>query len=166
MGRLDGKVAFVTGAASGIGRASAMRMATEGASVMCVDIDGDGAAQTASAINQWASGAASLTVDVSVADQVEAGLTQTADDYGRLDIIFNNAGIGGMRDWETTVAVNLSGVFYGLRCGAPHARGGRRRCNRQYRIRCRTREPRRSRDRGTRRSVHRPPAAMSRPSTA
>ena len=125
MGRLDGKVAFVTGAASGIGRASAVRMAEEGASVMCADIDGDGAARTASAINAPATRAASLALDVSVADQVEAGLKQTADDYGRLDIIFNNAGIGGMRDWDTTVSVNLSGVFYGLRCGAPMlAEGG------------------------------------------
>lgn len=125
MGRLDGKVAFVTGAASGIGRASAMRMATEGATVMCADIDGEGALETASAINASEAVAASLTVDVSVADQVEAALKQTADDYGRLDIIFNNAGVGGMRGWETTIAINLSGVFYGLRCGAPMlAEGG------------------------------------------
>ena len=119
MGRLDGKVAFVTGAASGIGRASALRMAAEGALVACTDMDGEGAAQTASAINESATGAASLVLDVSIADQVEGALKRTADDYGRLDIIFNNAGIGGMRDWETTVAVNLSGVFHGLHYGAP-----------------------------------------------
>lgn len=86
---------------------------------MCADIDGDGAAEAASAINASASGAASLALDVSVPDQVEDALKRTAAEYGRLDIIFNNAGIGGMRDWDTTVAVNLSGVFHGLRFGAP-----------------------------------------------
>ena len=119
MGRLKGKVAFLTGAAGDIGRASAMRMAMEGASVMCADINGEGAAETASSINASASGAASLVLDVAMADQVEAALKDTAEEYGRLDVIFNNAGIGGMRDWDTTVAVNLSGVYYGLRYGTP-----------------------------------------------
>ena len=119
MGRLDEKVAFVTGAASGIGRASAIRMAAEGASVMCADIDGEGAAETAATINASAARASSLALDVAIEDQVEAALKQTADDYGRLDVIFNNAGVGGMRGWDTTVAINLSGVFYGLRHGAP-----------------------------------------------
>ncbi len=119
MGRLDGKVAFVTGAASGIGRASALRMAGEGASVMCADIDGKGAAQTASTVNASAAGASSLALDVAIEDQVEAALKRTADDYGRLDVIFNNAGVGGRRGWDTTIAINLSGVFHGLRFGAP-----------------------------------------------
>ena len=70
MGRLDDKVAFITGAASGIGRASAMRMATEGASVMCADIDGKGAAETAAAINASATRASSLALDVAVACRI------------------------------------------------------------------------------------------------
>lgn len=119
MGRLDEKVAFVTGAASGIGRASAMRMATEGASVMCADMDGEGAAETARAISASAARASPLTLDVAIEEEVEAALKQTADEYGRLDIIFNNAGVGGMRGWDTTVAINLSGVYYGLCHGAP-----------------------------------------------
>lgn len=119
MGRLDEKVAFVTGAASGIGRAGAIRMATEGASVMCADIDAAGAAETAATINASAARASSLALDVAIEDQVEAALKQTADEYGRVDVIFNNAGVGGMRGWDTTVAINLSGVFYGLRHGAP-----------------------------------------------
>lgn len=75
-----------------------------------------GAAQTASAINESATGAASLSLvlDVSIADQVEGALKRTADGYGRLDIIFNNVGIGGMRDWDTTVAVNLSECFHAV----------------------------------------------------
>lgn len=119
MGRLEGKVAFVTGAASGIGRASALRMATEGATVMCADIDGEGASDTVSTINASVAGAASLALDVAVPEQVEAALKRTADEYGRVDVIFNNAGVGGMRGWDTTIAVNLSGVFHGLRFGAP-----------------------------------------------
>lgn len=119
MGRLDDKVAFITGAASGIGRASAISMAAEGASVMCADLDGEGAAETAAAINASAARASSMALDVAIEDQVEAALKQTADEHGRLDVIFNNAGVGGMRGWDTTVAINLSGVFYGLRHGAP-----------------------------------------------
>lgn len=119
MGRLDEKVAFVTGAASGIGRASAMRMATEGASVMCADIDGAGAAETAATINVSAARASALALDVAIEEEVEAALKQTVDEYGRLDVIFNNAGVGGSHGWDTTVSINLSGVYYGLRHGAP-----------------------------------------------
>ena len=119
MGRLDDKVAFITGAASGIGRASAMRMATEGASVMCADIDGEGAAETAAAINASTAHGSSLALDVAIEEEVEAALKQTVDEYGRLDVIFNNAGVGGSHGWDTTVSINLSGVYYGLRHGAP-----------------------------------------------
>ena len=119
LGRLDGKVAFVTGAASGIGRASAFRMAGEGASVMCADIDGEGTAETASAINASAMRASWLKLDVAIEEEVELALKRTVDEYGRLDVIFNNAGVGGQRGWDTTVAINLSGVYYGLRHGAP-----------------------------------------------
>lgn len=119
MGRLDGKVAFVTGAASGIGRASAMRMAGEGASVVCADIDGSGAEETASTFHASAVGASSMALDVAMEDEVEAALKRTADEYGRLDVIFNNAGVGGMRGWDTTIAINLSGVFHVLRFGTP-----------------------------------------------
>ena len=119
MGRLDEKVVFITGAASGIGRASAMRMATEGASVMCADIDGEGAAETAATISASAGCASSLTLDVAIEEEVKAALKQTVGEYGRLDVIFNNAGVGGMRGWDTTVSINLSGVYYGLCHGAP-----------------------------------------------
>ena len=128
MGKLDGKVALVTGAGSGIGRASALRMAAEGAAVMCADIDADGARETASAIlSTGANAAADVALDVSDAAQVQAALGKTVDELGGLDVLFNNAGIGGAQHgWDRTIAVNLTGVYHGLFHGAPFLaeRGG------------------------------------------
>ena len=128
MGKLDGKVALVTGAGSGIGRASALRMAAEGAAVMCADIDADGARETAAAIlSTGANAAADMALDVADAAQVEAALERTADELGGLDVLFNNAGVGGAEHgWDRTIAVNLQGVYHGLLYGAPFlaARGG------------------------------------------
>lgn len=128
MGKLDGKVALVTGAGSGIGRASALRMAAEGAAVMCADIDAAGAHETAAAIlSTGANAAADMALDVADAAQVEAALERTADELGGLDVLFNNAGVGGAEHgWDRTIAVNLQGVYHGLLYGAPFlaARGG------------------------------------------
>ncbi|MCZ6888642.1 MAG: SDR family NAD(P)-dependent oxidoreductase, partial [Gammaproteobacteria bacterium] len=127
MARLDDKVALITGAASGIGRQSALRMAEEGAGVMCADRDGEGAARTAAMIEQSGGRSASLEIDVADEGQVKASLQTTADALGGLDIIFNNAGVGGAgHGWDGTIAVNLSGVYYGLFHGAPYLadRGG------------------------------------------
>ena len=128
MGKLDGKVALVTGAGSGIGRASALRMAEEGAAVMCADIDEAGALATVAAIAATgANAAAEMALDVSDGDQVQAALDRTVDELGGLDILFNNAGIGGGEyGWDRTIAVNLTGVYHGLFHGAPFlaARGG------------------------------------------
>ncbi len=121
MGKLDGKVALITGAASGIGRASAIRMAAEGAAVMCADIDLAGARETAATIAEDGSSVATaLQLDVANEADVQAALQTTVDELGGLDVIFNNAGIGGAGNgWDKTIAINLSGVYHGLFHGAP-----------------------------------------------
>jgi NAD(P)-dependent dehydrogenase (short-subunit alcohol dehydrogenase family) len=126
MTRLNNRVALITGAGSGIGRESALRMAEEGAAVMCADLDVSGAEATAGIIGNRGGSAAVLELDVSDESQVKASLAQTVTELGGLDVIFNNAGIGGGGGWDQTIAVNLTGVYNGLFHGAPFlaARGG------------------------------------------
>jgi NAD(P)-dependent dehydrogenase (short-subunit alcohol dehydrogenase family) len=121
---LTGKVVLVTGAGSGIGRASAVRYAQAGASVMCADINADGAKFTAETVRKDGGVAASLRLDVTDESAVEKSLQQTIDALGGLDIIFNNAGIDD--DYRKTLDVNQHGVYYGLKHGsaALAARGG------------------------------------------
>jgi NAD(P)-dependent dehydrogenase (short-subunit alcohol dehydrogenase family) len=124
---LTGKVAFVTGGGSGIGRATALAFARSGASVAVVDRDEDGAAETAREIT--ASGGAVLVVrcDVTDTSDVDAAVAATLSRFGRLDAAFNNAGIdqpGGpahevsTEDFDRLVAVNLRGVFLCLQAEA------------------------------------------------
>jgi NAD(P)-dependent dehydrogenase (short-subunit alcohol dehydrogenase family) len=122
---LTGKVALVTGGASGIGRATCVRMAQAGAAVMCADIDADGAKATSEMIGRDGGRAASLQLDVTDDTAVEKSLQQTEDALGGFDILFNNAGIGST-DYDRTLDVNLNGVYYGLRHGAEllASRGG------------------------------------------
>ena len=116
---LKEKVALITGAASGIGRASALRMASDGAKVMCADLDAAGAEATANVINQEGGDALGCKLNVTDSAAVKATVQRTAETFGKLDIVFNNAGIAG-GTWDQTIAVNLSGVYYGLLHGGQH----------------------------------------------
>ncbi|HJP40699.1 MAG TPA: SDR family NAD(P)-dependent oxidoreductase [Dehalococcoidia bacterium] len=127
MGRLNSKVALVTGAASGIGRESAITFAREGAAVMCADIDMAGAEATAAAVSEHGGTAEALELDVANGKAVSAALRQTATEFGGIDVLFNNAGIGGAGfGWDRVIEVNLGGVYNGLYygCQVLSERGG------------------------------------------
>jgi NAD(P)-dependent dehydrogenase (short-subunit alcohol dehydrogenase family) len=121
--RLAGKVALVTGGGSGIGRAIAMRFAAEGAKVVVSDLNPGAADDVAAAIG---GNAKSLQTDVTVEDDVKRGIDSAIQFFGALDVLVNNAGIAAASDWDRTIAVNLSGVYYGLKHGgeAMAGRGG------------------------------------------
>lgn len=117
-GRLDAKVALVTGAGSGLGRASALRFAAEGARVACVDLDGSAAEATAAEI-----GGLGLAADVTEEASIEAAVAATLDRYGRVDVLYANAGVPSagqvhetsLAEWRRVVDVNLTGVFLSAR---------------------------------------------------
>ncbi len=113
---LDRK-ALVTGAARGIGRATAERLAEEGAWVMCADIDAVGAQETANTIQQRTGKASSLHLDVTEQESMREAMDRTVREFNGFDVLCNNAGIAG-GDWDQTIKVNLSGVYYGLAHGA------------------------------------------------
>lgn len=129
--RLAGKVCIVTGAGSGIGRATAIRFAEEGARVTLVDIDGDAVTAAAAAIGD-ASVAVGVRADVSVAAEVKAYTDATAERWGGLHVVFNNAGVNlpGVFHEATdevvdrTIDVNVKGCIYGCRYAIPHMLAG------------------------------------------
>src|SRR5258707_4667834 len=128
MGKHDGRVAFVTGAGRGIGAATALRLAEDGASVALADIDAEGCERVAAELEQIH--AQGLVVHCNVADKamVEAAVQQTVERFGRLDILVNNAGV--LRDnllfkmsdddWETVMNVHLKGAFLCSRAAQAH----------------------------------------------
>ena len=120
MNRLEGKVALITGAGSGIGRASALRMAAEGAAVMCTDIDSQAAEGTAALIDEAGGRADAMGLDVSEEAEVQNAIATTASRLGGLQVLFNNAGVGVGFGWDRTVGINLNGVFYGVHHGAKY----------------------------------------------
>ena len=127
MGRLAGRVALVSGGASGIGKASAMRLAEEGAKVVVADIDAELGQQTVSAIQDNAGTANFMQLDVTSESQWQECVAATVNVYGGLNILVNNAGIavGGsiltmtLEDWQRQQAINLDGVFLGVKYAIP-----------------------------------------------
>jgi len=123
MSKVEGKVAIVTGGASGIGRACAIRLAAEGASVAVTDIQDDPGTQLVAEIEQTGGSAVYLHHDVTKEAAWEAVTAQVQDRFGGLHILVNNAGIGiggsildmTLADWQRQQAINLDGVFLGLK---------------------------------------------------
>ncbi|HET8841598.1 MAG TPA: beta-ketoacyl-ACP reductase [Ktedonobacteraceae bacterium] len=128
MGRLDNRVAFVTGAGRGIGAATALRLAEEGARIVLADIDVEGCQQVATQIEQAGSQALAVSCNVASREAVETAVQQAVEHFGQLDILVNNAGV--LRDnllfkmtdddWETVMNVHLKGAFLCSRAAQAH----------------------------------------------
>lgn len=128
-GLVTGKVALVTGAGSGIGRASALAFAREGAKVVVSDVVAEGGEETVKLIKDGGGEASFIKTDVAQAAEVEALLKQAVDTYGRLDGAFNNAGIAGAaaktsdyseKNWDRVIAINLKGVWLCMKAEIQH----------------------------------------------
>lgn len=132
--RLAGRSALITGAGSGIGRATAEVFANEGAAVAVVDIDRDAAEATASAIRAGGGTARAFVADVSSDPQISQAVDSAARALGRLDVVYNNAGVGSSgsvasateENWDRCFDVNVKGTFLVSRAAIPHleAAGG------------------------------------------
>ena len=144
-GRVEGKVAFITGAARGQGRAHAVRMAQEGADIIAVDIckqidsvliplsSPEDLAETADMVKNAGGRIHTAEVDVRDYDALKAAVDAGVEEFGKLDIIVANAGIGnggqtldktGEPDWDDMIGVNLSGVWKTVKAGVPHILAG------------------------------------------
>jgi len=126
-GRLEGKVTVITGAASGIGAATARRFRREGAKLLLADVNEAGGAAIAEELGGTAAAVAFRAVDVTDVAAVERLMATAVELYGRLDVVFNNAGIGVYGKtpdldpavWHHVIAVDLHSVFYGCRAAIP-----------------------------------------------
>jgi NAD(P)-dependent dehydrogenase (short-subunit alcohol dehydrogenase family) len=128
MRRFEDKVVLVTGAASGIGRATALRVAEEGASVVCADLQAEAAQETAKLAEEHGGRALALTCDVSRPEDVEATFEAALERFGKLDSLCHIAGFLRMdnfheislEDWNRVISVNLTGTMLVCRAAIPH----------------------------------------------
>jgi len=126
--RFESKRVFITGAASGMGRATAAKFGGEGATVYCVDLNEEGAAKTAQAINDAGGSAHSAAVDVTSGKACRAAIAAAVETMGGLDILCNVAGLGGIAaledetdaGWSLAMAVNANGPFFLSQAAVPH----------------------------------------------
>ncbi len=120
--RLDGKICVITGAGSGIGREAALLFAGEGASLVVADVMANAGEQTIDLVNKAGGTAVYTRVDVTKADEVEAMAAFAVDTYGKINVLFNNAGINNPSDdfliadlseevWEEKISINLKGTY-------------------------------------------------------
>jgi NAD(P)-dependent dehydrogenase (short-subunit alcohol dehydrogenase family) len=129
VGRLDGKVALITGAASGMGKVAASLFASEGAKVVLADVTDDAGQQSAEEIASNGGQAAFVHADVSNAESAEQMVQRAVETFGSLDVLYNNAGVFPADDdsatntpestWDRVMAINLKGVFLGCKFGIP-----------------------------------------------
>lgn len=127
--RLQGKACFITGAGSGMGRVAAVRFAREGARVAAVDVDGPAAEETARLAGGAAGEVLPIRCDVTKEAEVAAAIRTTVGRFGRLDVLYNNAGVMLEQDrsvidteeavWDKTFAVNVKGIFFCCKYGIP-----------------------------------------------
>jgi NAD(P)-dependent dehydrogenase (short-subunit alcohol dehydrogenase family) len=129
MGLLDGRVAFITGAASGIGEGTARRFAQEGAAIALADLQAEQGERVRAEIEAKGGRAISLECDVSDPASVQRAIDATVDRWGKLDIVFANAGINGVwtpvedlqpDEWDRTIDINLKGTYLTVHFAVPH----------------------------------------------
>ena len=136
MGQLNGQVAIITGAGSGMGRATADLFAREGAKVVAVDIDEGGGVQTVEEIRRNGGEAQFIAADVTRADAVKGFVDATIERHGRIDILHNNAGVilvkfledTSEEEWDHVLGVNLKSIFLAVKYTVPHMKKQGRGC--------------------------------------
>lgn len=131
--RLENKVALITGGGGGIGRATAVRFAEEGAKIMVADINEEDAVQTVVAVRESGGEAESVRCDMTNPEEVENMVDRTMDAFGKIDIFFNNAGVNSdekklpdvsLEEWEQVMDINITGVFLGMKYVLPKMEPG------------------------------------------